>query len=102
MIGIGKLLLWILMAFLIPVSTFAGQFKVTRVYDGDTMAAASAGQKMYFLNTKYLKFRPHSGTNFTALDQRAPTNQDANVVPMVFAGNLTVNQRRAQGVIATA
>ena len=72
------------------------------VYDGDTMDAASAGQKMYFLNTRYLRFRPHVNTNFTALEERTPVNQDASVVPMVFAGNLTCNQRRLQGVIASS
>jgi len=72
------------------------------VYDGDTMDSASALQKMYFINTNYLFFRPHSGTNFTSLDERTPVNQDAHNVPMVFAGNLTMNQRRVHGVIATA
>ena len=72
------------------------------VYDGDTMASASAGQKMYFINTNYLFFRPHTGTNFTSLDERTPVNQDAHNVPMVFAGNLCSNHRRTQGVIATA
>lgn len=72
------------------------------VYDGDTMESASAGQKMYMLNTKYIFFRPHTNTNFTSLDERSPVNQDANNVPMVFAGNLACNQRRVHSVIATA
>lgn len=70
------------------------------VYDGDAMTAAGmTTAHMYFLNTSYLWFRPHSNTNFTALDQRTPINQDANNVPMVFAGNLTCSQARVQGVI---
>jgi len=76
------------------------------VYDGDTMTAggltssASAGH-MYFINTDSLFFRPHTSTNFTALDERSSLNQDASVIPMVFAGNLCCNNRRLNGVLFT-
>ena len=56
---------------------------------------------MYFLNTDYLKFRVHSETNFVPFDQRNPVNQDALVVPILFAGNLTVSNRSLQGVVYT-
>ncbi len=56
---------------------------------------------MYFLNTDYLKFRVHSGTNFVPFEQRNPVNQDALVVPILFAGNLTVSNRYLQGVVYT-
>ena len=56
---------------------------------------------MYFLNTDYLKFRVHSDTNFVPFDQRNPVNQDALVVPILFAGNLTVSNRSLQGVVYT-
>lgn len=53
----------------------------------------------YFLNTKYLKFRPHSERNFVPLDPRTRTaiNQDAAVSILGFMGNLTVSGRRFQG-----
>lgn len=72
------------------------------VYDGDQVGVGSSvlgTSTIYFLNTKYLFFRPHSATNFTTLDERTPFNQDANNVPLVFAGNLTCNQKRVQGIL---
>lgn len=74
------------------------------VYDGDTMTAAGGGTdpiRMYFINTDSLFFRPHVNTNFTALDERSSLNQDASVIPMVFAGNLCCNNRRLNGIIYT-
>jgi hypothetical protein len=56
---------------------------------------------MYFLNTDYLKFRVHADTNFVPFDRRHPVNQDALVVPILFAGNLTVSNRYLQGVVYT-
>ncbi len=57
--------------------------------------------KMYFLNTDYLFLRPHSQRQFVALDQRQSVNQDATVIPVVFAGNMTCSNRSLQGVIWT-
>ena len=56
---------------------------------------------MYFLNTDYLKFKVHSDTNFIPFEQRNPVNQDALVVPILFAGNLTCSNRSLQGVVYT-
>jgi hypothetical protein len=56
---------------------------------------------MYFLNTDYLKFKVHSETNFVPFDRRQPVNQDALVVPILFAGNLTCSNRSLQGVVFT-
>lgn len=73
------------------------------VYDGDSMSAAGiTTARMYFLNTRYLFFRSHPEANFTALDERNPVNQDAGVVPMIWAGNLTCSQARVQGVLRSA
>jgi hypothetical protein len=57
--------------------------------------------KMYFLNTDYLFLRPHSQRQFVALEQRQSVNQDATVIPVVFAGNMTCSNRSLQGVIYT-
>lgn len=56
---------------------------------------------MYFLNTDYLWLRTHASRQFVALDQRQSTNQDATVIPVVFAGNMTCSNRSLQGVIYT-
>lgn len=53
----------------------------------------------YFLNTKYLHWRPHSKRNFVPLKARSPWNQDASVTTLVFAGNLTCSGARFQGQI---
>lgn len=56
---------------------------------------------MYFLNTDYLYLRPHSDRQFVPLDRRQSINQDATVIPVVYAGNMTVSNRSLQGVIYT-
>jgi hypothetical protein len=58
-----------------------------------------ADTRMYFLNTDYIFFRPHSQRNFKPLPERMSVNQDAIVVPMVWMGNMTVSNRSLQGVI---
>ena len=72
------------------------------VYDGDQVGVGTSvlgTSTVYFLTTQHLFFRPHTNTNFTTLDERTPFNQDANNVPLVFAGNLTCNQKRVQGIL---
>lgn len=54
---------------------------------------------MFFLNTKYLKFRPHKDRNMVPLSpaKRSPINQDAEVQILAFAGNLTCSGSQFQG-----
>jgi len=66
------------------------------VYDGDSGLPA---EHMYFLNTDYLFWRPHTSVNMVPLDRRDSLNQDAFLVPVVFAGNLTMSNAARQGVI---
>ncbi len=55
---------------------------------------------MYFLNTNYVQYRPHSDRNFVPLNpDRYSINQDAVVKLMAWAGNATVSNRRLQGVL---
>ena len=55
---------------------------------------------MYFINTNFLKYRPHSKRNFVPLNpDRHSINQDAVVKLNAWAGQLTVTNRRAQGVL---
>lgn len=70
-------------------------------YSGDVVpiGGAPAGY-MYFLNTKYLHYRPHRDRNFVALNpDRYSINQDAVVKLMGWAGNMTISNRRLQGVL---
>lgn len=55
----------------------------------------------FFLNTKYLKWRPHAQRNMVPLSpgQRYSVNQDAAVQILAWAGNLTSNGLKFQGRI---
>jgi hypothetical protein len=56
---------------------------------------------MYFCNTDYLFFRPHVDRFFTPIgNDRFSVNQDAMVKLIGFAGNMTVSNRRLQGVLS--
>ncbi|MBR8074364.1 MULTISPECIES: phage major capsid protein [Burkholderia cepacia complex] len=55
---------------------------------------------MFFLNTDYIYFRPHTDRNFAPIgDDRFAVNQDAMVKLVGFAGNMTVSNRRLQAVL---
>lgn len=54
---------------------------------------------MYFLNTEYIFYRPYSGADMVVEDEIRPTNQDAIVKPILWMGNMTVSNRRLQGVL---
>lgn len=54
---------------------------------------------MYFLNTKNMYFDVHADRNFSAGEMMRPVNQDAFVMPILFMGNLTCDNRRNQGVL---
>lgn len=64
------------------------------VYDSNCAAT-----RMYGLNTDYLFLRPAVDRNFVTLDKKASVNQDATVVPMYWAGNMTCSNRSLQFVI---
>jgi hypothetical protein len=55
---------------------------------------------MWFLNTKYLHFRPHKDRNFVPIGgERQAVNQDAIVKLIGWAGNLTCSGSQFQGVL---
>lgn len=68
------------------------------VFDGGIGGFATATD-MYFLNTNYLHFRPHSKRNMVALspERRYAVNQDATVQILAWAGNLTCSGSQFQG-----
>lgn len=55
----------------------------------------------FFLNTKYLKWRPHKDRNMVPLspNRRYAINQDAEVQILAWAGNLTCSGAQFQGRI---
>lgn len=54
---------------------------------------------MYFLNTDTLKLKAAPGRLWTRGDKRTIQNGDYDVIPVWFMGNLTVNNRRRNGVL---
>ena len=74
------------------------------VMDGG-IGGFAAARTCYFLNTKYLYYRPHSKRNMVPLspNRRYSVNQDAEVQILAFAGNITCSGAQFQGrLIATA
>ena len=67
---------------------------------GTTPTAVGASQA-YFLNTKYLFYRPHAQRNMVPLSpgQRYSVNQDAAVQILAWAGNLTSSGLQFQGLM---
>lgn len=69
------------------------------VFDGGQDGDAPSNH-MYFLNTNYIHFRPHSARNMTPLEpDRFATNQDAMVKLIAWAGNMTLSNAALQGVM---
>jgi hypothetical protein len=69
------------------------------VLDGGIGSAATANH-MWFLNTKYIMFRPHADRNFVPIGgERQAVNQDAIVKLIGFAGNLTSSGPQFCGVL---
>jgi len=66
--------------------------------DGGIGGNATA-DTIYFLNTKYMHYRPHAQRNMVPLspNRRYATNQDAEVQILAWAGNLTSSGSQFQG-----
>lgn len=68
------------------------------VLDGGIGGFAPA-KTAYFLDTKYIHWRPHAARNMVPLapNKRYAINQDAEVQIIAWAGNLTTSGRQYQG-----
>lgn len=78
---------------------FGAGFNCDVFLDGGIGGAISTN-RMYFLNTKYMFFRPHRDRNFVPIGgDRQSVNQDAIVKLIGWAGNLTSSGIRYQGVL---
>ena len=67
---------------------------------GTSAVGGAPTNTMYFLNTKYIHWRPHSRRNMVPLDpDRFSVNQDAMVKLIGWAGNLTASNMFLQGVL---
>jgi hypothetical protein len=75
------------------------KYMTADVYLGGGIGGVVATDTILFLNTKYLRWRPHAKRNFVALNpaRRYATNQDASVQILGFMGNLTCRGSKFQG-----
>lgn len=90
-------------------SSAAAGFASLKFYGGGTAAdvvldggigAAATSNHMWFLNTKYIFFRPHKVRNFVPIGgERQSVNQDAIVKLIGWAGNLTCSGAQFNGVL---
>lgn len=73
---------------------------------GETSTSGPIGgapsSTMYFLNTKYIHWRPHARRNMVPLDpDRFSINQDAMIRLIGWAGNMTLSNGFLQGYLST-
>ena len=68
------------------------------IYNG-TSGSGAPSATSYFLNTKFIHYRPHAQRNMVALSpsKRYAVNQDAETQIIGWAGNLTCSGRQFQG-----
>lgn len=66
---------------------------------GIGLGGGATTKTAYFLNTKYLHFRPHKNRNFVPIapDKRYALNQDVEAQILGWAGNLTCSGAQFQG-----
>jgi len=63
--------------------------------------SACSTNRMYMLNTDYLRLEVAASRDFVPGEAKMSVNQDAMVTPMFWSGNLTCSNRALQGVIHT-
>ena len=65
----------------------------------DSLAGGMPDQHAYFLNTDYIGLCAHRDANWTEVPEKSSVNQDAEVLPIIWQGNMTVSNRSLQGVV---
>lgn len=64
-------------------------------YDGNSGIPAS---HLYMLNSNYLELVVHRDADLETMDAQRPIDQDGDVIPILWMGNLTCSNRKQQGV----
>jgi len=81
---------------------YFGAGKETDVVLDGGIGGSAPVNRMYFLNTNYLFFRPHAERNMVPIGgDRQSVNQDAMVKLIGWAGNLTSSGLQFQGVLSS-
>jgi hypothetical protein len=71
------------------------------IFDSNSNFATTA-EIMYFLNTNYLKLVQHRDAKWSVLSEKVSVNQDAEVVPIIWMGQLVCSNRSLQGKLIDA
>lgn len=66
------------------------------IYDGNSGCPSSHA---YFCNTNYLNLVVHQDADLEVMDEMRPVNQDGEVIPVLWMGNLTCSNRKLQAVM---
>jgi len=66
------------------------------IYDGNSGIPAA---HMYMINTNYLELVVHQDADLEIMDEMRPVNQDGQVIPILWMGNLVCSNRKLQAVI---
>ena len=65
----------------------------------DTSASGIPASHSYFINSNYLKLVTHQDADLEEMPKKEPVNQDGEVIPILWMGQLTCSNRKLQGVI---
>lgn len=69
-------------------------------FDGGTRwGGGIPAAHMYFLNTDNLEICVHKDANLTEANKKMSVNQDGEIIPYLWQGNLVVSNRALQGVM---
>lgn len=84
--------------------TAQGGFESLKYKSADVVFDGGSGipvSHAYFLNTEYLELVVHRDADMEVMDERVPVNQDGEVIPILWMGNLVATNRILQGVAKT-
>lgn len=65
----------------------------------DTSGSGIPASHAYFINSNYIKLVVHQDADMDEMPKKEPVNQDGEVIPILWMGNLTISNRKLQGVI---
>lgn len=71
------------------------------IFDNNSNFSTTA-EKMYFLNTDYIELVEHPDARWTQMDEKMSVNQDAEVIPLLWMGQMVTTNRSLQGVLIDA
>lgn len=65
----------------------------------DTSGSGIPASHAYFINSNYIKLVVHQDADMDEMPKKEPVNQDGEVIPILWMGNLAISNRKLQGVI---